>query len=85
MINAVFYVNGEEWKRVQKARARHEYNAGKEVVLCPCELRPFGPWHPEVMISKEHCLEEFETVVLNYEWYNCKDGCGKYAAYYVRG
>lgn len=39
------------FKRVNKTTARRAYNNGLRVILCPCNLRPGFPFHPEISIS----------------------------------
>ena len=77
----------EEYLRVQKRVARRIYNMGGEIYLCPCKLRPGEPWHPEVKITlsdgTRYAPIAFDAAVSQFEFYNCRDGAGAYAAYYV--
>ena len=40
--------NGFTFKRINKAQARRAYNNGLRVVVCPVNLRPGYPFHPEI-------------------------------------
>lgn len=76
------YENGITFKRVTKRVARVAYNKGLRVVLCPCNLRPGAPWHPEVSISgKADC--DFETALNAFEYYNRNHETGYYTAFYI--
>ena len=79
-----------EYKRISKRTARREYNAGKSIVLCPANLRPFGFWRPEIITDKATEEElngepiEFDRIVNSFEWYNCPNTeTGKYTAFYI--
>lgn len=76
---------GKTYTRVSKARARAVYNAGLELVLCPVNLRPGAPWHPEIAVSKERSeSESFERVLNAFEFYNVRDTeTGRYTAFYI--
>lgn len=74
---------GKTYTRISKVKARSAYNAGLEVVLCPVNLRPGAPWHPEIAISKERS-ESFERVLNAFEFYNTRDTeTGRYTAFYI--
>lgn len=84
----------KEYTRISKRAARAAYIAGKTVILCPCNLRPFGPWHPEIDINRdmhpdeittdENAKNYFNKVVMRHEIYNCTDTeTGKYTAFYI--
>lgn len=48
-----FEKDGKTYCRISKAAARGYYGAGTEILVCPCNLRPGAPWHPEVYICRE--------------------------------
>ena len=84
----------KEYTRISKSAARAAYIAGKTVILCPCNLRPFGPWHPETNINRarhtEYITDEisvknlFNNLVNSFEYYNCSNTeTGKYTAFYI--
>ena len=76
---------GKTYTRVSKAKARAAYNAGLAVVLCPVNLRPGAPWHPEIRTTKDRCEnEDFERVLNAFEFYNIRDTeTGYYTAFYI--
>ena len=53
--------------KVNKTRARKEYNNGKKVGLMPCKVR-IGIVQP-VIVSNVHGVD-FDTMVNNFEYYN---------------
>lgn len=70
------------FQRISKSAARRAFNAGDPVYLCAVNLRPGGPWHPEICLWRTG--ENFEKSVAAFEFYNCINGeTGKYAAYYI--
>lgn len=66
--------------KVNKTRARKEYNNGKKVGLMPCKVR-IGIVQP-VIVSNVHGVD-FDTMVNNFEYYNCGGEMGKYAHFYI--
>ena len=75
--------------RVSKRVAAKRYAVGDTIYMCPCNLRPGDPWHPEVAVKREinsgDAAMMFEHDVTRFEFYNCGPTAGKYAAYYIRG
>ncbi len=89
MINRTFTDrDGASWQRVSKRRARSEYDAGRDVIIAPVNIRLFGPWGIELLLTKRHprlADETFDTLSNEYEYYNCGGYCqGAYAAYYIK-
>ena len=87
-------ITKKEYKRINKTAARAAYAAGKTVILCACNLRPFGPWHPETNINRarhdDYLTDEisvnnmFNNLVNSFEYYNCSNNeTGKYTAFYI--
>lgn len=76
---------GKTYTRISKVKARAAYNAGLAVVLCPVNLRPGAPWHPEIRTTKDRCEnEDFERVLNAFEFYNVRDTeTGRYTAFYI--
>lgn len=75
--------NGFTFKRINKTQARRAYNNGLRVVVCPVNLRPGYPWHPEIIVS-EKSGETFEKMLNAFIYYNIRDNeTGKYAAFYI--
>ncbi len=89
-----FNYNGFTFQRVNKNYARRAYKNGLTVVICPCNLKPFTPWHPEHDINRKSreqfiideigIVNDFNNLVNSFEYYNCPNSeTGKYAAYYI--
>ena len=82
MIKYEFEINGITCVRVSKALARKAYNYGLGVYFCPCKLHPGFPWNPEIGIAKQDS-DSFETVLNEFEFYNCSNETGRYTAFYM--
>lgn len=99
MINYTFTdeTTKKHYKRITKANARRAFIAGKDIVVCPSNLRPFGFWNPQIEwnINRESFQNElkatgttpenlFNYTVNQFEYYNCTDTeTGKYASFYI--
>lgn len=94
MINRSFTENGYTFKRINKNTARRAYMNGLTVVICPCNLRPFTPWHNEHDINRrsreQFVIDEigvkndFNNLVNSFEYYNCiNTETGRYTAFYI--
>ncbi len=57
-------------KRITKGKARGIYEKGLYVILCPSNLRPGAPWHPEVHVASDGDVA-FDDIVNRFAWYNC--------------
>lgn len=69
--------------RVSSKTAQIAYNNGLSIVLCPCNLRPGAPWHPEGIVCKE-LHGDFKKVKKEFETCNCLNTeTGYYVSYYV--
>ena len=77
--------NGTNWKRVRKDVARKVFDSGDDLVLCACNMRPFGPWHPECKVNNKSAYrEDFDLLVNDFEYYNCTcNETGRYTSYYI--
>jgi hypothetical protein len=74
--------SGHTFIRVNKTTARAAYKNGLRVILCPCNLRPGYPWHPEVSISGK-APADFETQLNAFEYYNLNSEAGRRTSYYI--
>lgn len=82
--------------RITKAAARKLWGK-KDISLCPCKLMPDGPWRPNIDVFAKEISKKlnskyeserhdasFNSVVNNFEWYNCQmNETGYYTAFYL--
>lgn len=85
------------YRRVSKQVARRIYNGGGVVRLTACKMSPVNVWGAYTDATPERLAQvstdgfnvtvarnrEFETVVNAFQYYNCNNECGRYAAYYI--
>ena len=94
MINRTFTSNGFTFKRIDKKTARRAYINGLTVIACPCNLRPFTPWHNEMRLNKKNreqftadaigVKNDFNNLIASMEYYNCiNTETGRYMAFYI--
>lgn len=77
-----FTLNDIRYERISKREARKYYNRGRRVYCLACKLNPLSPLvHMCEMQYPSNA--DFDAVVNAYEWYNCNNECGRYAAFYV--
>ena len=76
--------------RVHGSYARKLFLAGKTVGLCPCNLMPGAPWHPECWVNLEmdeqrHLPEvAWDLIRAQFRFYNCTcNETGKYISYWI--
>ena len=80
---------GKDFKRVRKDVAKKYYLLGKDVVICPCNAKPFLPYHMEFTFNKEildnsDMKGDFDKYIDYYTFYNCGyKEIGKYPAFYL--
>ena len=75
------------YRRINKSVARRLYNAGEDVLFCPCKMRPLSTWGLGIIENKDNWGNKdipFDTLVDNYIWYNCGNETGKYVAFYIK-
>ena len=89
-----FTNNGKTWERITKKQARAAYINGLSVIICPVNLRPGEPYHPETVINRKNreqfaadeigVKNDFNNYVNSFEFYNCRNSeTGKYTAFYI--
>lgn len=89
-----FTHNGRTFERITKREARRAYINGLSVVIIPCNLRPFTPWHNEMTINRKdraHLVidetgvnNDFTNYINSFEYYNCINSeTGRYTAFYI--
>ena len=49
----IFTEKSHTFKRINKKTARTAYKNGLTVIICPCNLRPFTPWHNEHRLNRK--------------------------------
>lgn len=81
MLNIKLLSGDKIYKRVDKRVARKLFDAGGVVYLAPCKANPRADWVGLISIRKESA--GFDTVINEFEYYNCNFEMGKRAAYYV--
>lgn len=78
-----FTDGGYTFERIDKKAARRAYKNGLRVLLCPVNLRPGKPYHPETSISGK-APATFEEALNAFEYYNIRDNeTGRYTAFYI--
>lgn len=86
---------GAEWYRVDARRARRAFLEGDTVTICPCNLRPFGPWRPSFSVWRdddsiawelEHYgpVDVWELFVNEATARRCNGEAGRYLSYYLQ-
>ena len=88
MNNITLTNNGKTYKRVSKTAAKKVFESGESVVICACNLNPFGFWNCGIEIKKyqfdSEYSNDFNKRVYCYELYNCVNSeTGKYASFYI--
>ena len=71
-------------KRITKKEARNRYNKGQSMIVCCCKINPLNclgivtmelyPWYD---------VKDFDSVVNEFEFYNCNYETGYYSAFYI--
>lgn len=85
--------NGFTFKRINKAAARRAYINGLDVIITPCNLRPFGTWAAGFRLNKRSreafvldrtgLINDFENLLNSFMYYNCSREAGYYPAFYI--
>ena len=89
MRNLIFtgYFYGEKITivQVQKRTAKKLFESGETIYLQSCNMQPFGVWSTCFGINKERADgDTFESIVNNFEYYNCDNERGLYTTFYKR-
>lgn len=75
-------------KRTNKAIARKMWNEGRNFIIVPCKCSPvgIGALYTETDLSEDYNTRRpFDTFVNEFEFYNCNNETGRYAAFYIEG
>lgn len=68
--------------KIDKTRARKEYNAGRNVYLLPSKAILGSMWIQPYMINNS-CGKEFEVILNEFSYYNCTKETGLRINYYI--
>ena len=68
--------------KIDKARARKEYNAGRNVYLLPSKAVPGSMWIQHYMVNNS-CGKDFEAILNEFSYYNCTKETGLRVNYYI--
>jgi len=80
------FTDGKDYyEQISKVRAEKLYEQGKEIVLCPCKMKPFTEEHAE----HRFCKEQFPNDSFYYHfygviYYNCNSKNGYYPTFYCK-
>ncbi len=85
-------LDGQKWYRTSKQAARNAYKAGEEVLICAVNLSPFsGVYSAGNRINLDTPVDGFTTeggvfdyLLGEYEYANCNNRTGRYAAFYLK-
>lgn len=76
--------------RLHHSQARKFFLQGKRIALCPSNLYPGAPWHPECWVDLSmdegrHDPEDAWIKIKNsFRWYNCTcNETGRYISYWM--
>ena len=70
--------------KIDKRKARKLYNRGEDVYLLPCKVRPGGMWIEPFLINTRNSEgRNFESLVNEFEFYNCSSETGRSASFYM--
>ena len=84
MTRTNYKIDGVNYVRVNKAGAKKAFNEGKTIYMLPCKACPRSYWFTFYPVNKNAVDgASFETVVNNFEFYNCTPQTGKYTAFYI--
>lgn len=86
--------NGFTFERIDKTTAKKAYLNGLTIIICPVNLRPGEPYHPEQPINRRNreqfvideigAANDFNNLIASFEYYNCRNNeTGKYTAFYI--
>ena len=80
-----FTDHDKTFTRVSKTIARKAFVEGFTIAMCPSNLRPGTPWHPEYITNRNMDPEpDFDKLINAFEWYNCTDTkTGKRASFFM--
>jgi len=80
-----FYGERITIKQIQKRTARKLFEAGVTIYLQSSNFHPFGGWSQCIDIKKDiNSNDSFDSIVNNFEFYNCTAETGLYTTFYKK-
>ena len=77
------------YTRINKAKARKEFENGNDLFILPCNVRLDSMWFEPVKINRFswwNGKRTFDNIVNEFEYYNCNNNeLGKYTSFYIIG
>lgn len=81
MTNFSIKLGNNSYKRVTKNVARKHFDAGEDILIKACNLRP-DSYGVALISDRVECT--FDTAVNAYMYYNCNRECGNTVQYFVK-
>lgn len=78
-----FKINGENVVRINRKKAKTLYNRGISICLAPCLMNLHSMWYHPIWINNDSDID-FDDHVYSFEYCNCNNELGKYAAFYIK-
>lgn len=80
------YYNNKHYERIDKRQARKAFAAGENILICPSNMTLYSNiiWACAYEINNKKCdqFDTFDTVINNFEYYNCNRESGTYTKFY---
>jgi hypothetical protein len=77
--------------KINKNKARRLFNKGITIFLLPCNVRINNVWMIPLEINNKEINEfiniditYFDSIVNNFEYYNCNSELGNYTHFYIK-
>ena len=72
-------------KQIQKRTARKLFEAGETIYMQSSNFHPFGVWSQCIDIKKDiNNSDSFDSIINNFEYYNCSSEQGLYTTFYKK-
>ena len=74
-------------RRITIREAKQRFYNGQPIYLCPCKMRPGGPWNMAALVvwseADRNSLMAWPRMLANWKFYNASYETGYYPHYYV--